>query len=178
MRPIHRQNSVLRRFQSMWGNTRVWRPRLVFWVGALAIGAISVGFAKLADVAQHLFQMARGSGGWTTYLPLAITPMGFVICAYMALRLFPNSQGSGIPQAIAARYLTDDDDRFRLLSLKMVAGKILLTVMGLLSGASIGREGPTVQVGASVMLQAARWGGMAHARASAPKWRRRARMVM
>ncbi|WP_183665075.1 chloride channel protein [Phyllobacterium trifolii] len=148
----------------MWGNTRVWRPRLVFWVGALAIGAISVGFAKLADVAQHLFQMARGSGGWTTYLPLAITPMGFVICAYMALRFFPNSQGSGIPQAIAARYLTDDDDRFRLLSLKMVAGKILLTVMGLLSGASIGREGPTVQVGASVMLQAARWGGMAHAR--------------
>ena len=35
---------------------------------------------------------------------------------------------------------------------------------GLLSGASIGREGPTVQVGASIMLQAARWGGMAQAK--------------
>ena len=40
----------------------------------------------------------------------------------------------------------------------------MLTVFGLLSGASIGREGPTVQVGASLMLQAARLGGMAHAR--------------
>ena len=40
----------------------------------------------------------------------------------------------------------------------------MLTIAGLLSGASIGREGPTVQVGASIMLQAARIGGMAQAR--------------
>lgn len=39
-----------------------------------------------------------------------------------------------------------------------------MTVLGLLCGASIGREGPTVQVGASIMLQAARWGGMVQAR--------------
>lgn len=148
----------------MWGNTRVWRPRLVFWAGALAIGVISVAFAELADLAQQLFHSMRGSSGWTIYLPLVISPVGFVFCAYVASRFFPNSQGSGIPQAIAARHLTDDDDRSRLLSLKMVAGKILLTVIGLCCGASIGREGPTVQVGASLMLQAARWGGMTHAR--------------
>ena len=40
----------------------------------------------------------------------------------------------------------------------------MLTVMGLASGASIGREGPTVQVGASLMLLSARLGGMAHAK--------------
>ncbi len=164
MRLIYRKNSVLRRSRAMWGNTRVWRPRLVFWAGALAIGVISVAFAKLADLAQHLFHVVTGTEGWTTYLPLVIAPLGFVFCAYIATRFFPNSQGSGIPQAIAARHLTDEDDRFRLLSLKMVVGKILLTVIGLFSGASIGREGPTVQVGASLMLQAARWGGMAHAR--------------
>jgi H+/Cl- antiporter ClcA len=155
---------MLRRSQALWGNTRVWLPRLVFWVGALAIGGISVGFAKLADIAQSLFHAATNAGGLSFLLPLLITPLGFVVCAYLAIVVFPNSQGSGIPQAIAARHLTDDDDRERLLSLKMVAGKILLTVAGLLSGASIGREGPTVQVGASLMLQAARWGGMAHAR--------------
>jgi H+/Cl- antiporter ClcA len=148
----------------MWGNTRVWRPRLVFWAGALAIGVISVAFAKLADMAQHLFHVMTGTHGWTTFLPLIITPLGFGFCAFMAMRFFPNAQGSGIPQAIAARHLTDDDDRARLLSLKMVAGKILLTIVGLFCGASIGREGPTVQVGASLMLQAARWGKMAHAR--------------
>ncbi|MEI5682495.1 chloride channel protein [Mesorhizobium sp. CCNWLW179-1] len=164
MRVNYRKNSVLRRSQAIWGSKRVWRPRLVFWAGALAIGIISVAFAKLADIAQHLFHSMIGTGGWTTYLPLILTPLGFAFCAFMAIRFFPNAQGSGIPQAIAARHLTDDDDRARLLSLRMLIGKILLTVIGLFCGASIGREGPTVQVGASIMLQAARWGGMAHAR--------------
>ncbi|MDP1092353.1 chloride channel protein, partial [Klebsiella pneumoniae] len=79
-------------------------------------------------------------------------------------RFFPGSQGSGIPQAIAARHLRDDEERGRFLSLRMVWGKIVLTIVGLACGASIGREGPTVQVGASIMVQAARWGGMAQAR--------------
>lgn len=57
-----------------------------------------------------------------------------------------------------------DSERGLFLSLGMVSGKIFLTVVGLLCGASIGREGPTVQVGASIMLQVARWGGMAQAR--------------
>ncbi|MGO7324517.1 chloride channel protein, partial [Rhizobium ruizarguesonis] len=82
----------------------------------------------------------------------------------LAATLFPNSQGSGIPQAIAARHLRDDEDRTRLLSLKIAFGKIVLTVLGLFSGASIGREGPTVQVGASIMLAVARFSGMAQAR--------------
>ncbi|WP_204338040.1 chloride channel protein, partial [Proteus mirabilis] len=68
------------------------------------------------------------------------------------------------PQAIAARHLRAEEERDRLLSLKMVVGKIGLTLLGLLCGASISREGPTVQVGASIMLQVARWGGMSQAR--------------
>ncbi len=40
----------------------------------------------------------------------------------------------------------------------------MLTVLGLFSGASIGREGPTVQVGASITLAVARFGGMAQTR--------------
>ncbi len=39
----------------------------------------------------------------------------------------------------------------RVLSLRIAVGKVLLTLLGLASGASIGREGPTVQVGASIM---------------------------
>ncbi len=149
----------------MLGARRVWQPRLVFWAGAIAIGLISVLFAVMADKAQLLFHMMTGNeGGWRHYLPLAMTPLGFVLCAWLAHTYFPGSQGSGIPQAIAARHLRDDKDRAHILSLRLVVGKIALTIVGLFSGASIGREGPTVQVGASLMLQAARWGGMAHAR--------------
>jgi H+/Cl- antiporter ClcA len=97
-------------------------------------------------------------------LPIFLTPLGFVLSAWLCMTLFPNAQGSGIPQAIAARHLHDDADRSRLLSLRLAVGKIALTVVGLLCGASIGREGPTVQVGASIMLAVARFGGVAQAR--------------
>ncbi|WP_027055176.1 chloride channel protein [Mesorhizobium erdmanii] len=165
-----RKFPMLRRSRAMLGSRRVWQPRLVFWAGAIGIGVISVLFAVLADKAQALFHLMIGDlmigdrHSWRFYLPLIVTPLGFVLCAWLAYAFFPGSQGSGIPQAIAARHLRDDEDRSHILSLKLVVGKIVLTIVGLFCGASIGREGPTVQVGASLMLQAARWGGMAQAR--------------
>ncbi len=159
-----RRPKLFRRSRVVLGSINLWRPRLVFWTGALAIGVISVGFAKLADLAQRAFAGLMSSGQWGWLLPLALTPLGFMLSAYLAATLFPNSQGSGIPQAIAARHLHHDDDRTKLLSLKVALGKIVLTTLGLFCGASIGREGPTVQVGASFMLAVARFGGMAQAK--------------
>lgn len=165
MAGISRKYPMLRRSRAKWTSRRIWQPRLVFWAGAISIGLISVLFAALADQAQGLFRALVGRDtGWRSYLPLVMTPLGFVLCAWLAHVFFPGSQGSGIPQAIAARHLRDEHDRSRILSLRLAAGKIALTVIGLFCGASIGREGPTVQVGASLMLQAARWGGMAQAR--------------
>jgi H+/Cl- antiporter ClcA len=142
----------------------VWKPRLVFWAGALAIGIVSVAFAWLADWTQKIFAAGLALGHWTYLLPLALTPAGFALSAWLAMRFFPNSGGSGIPQAIAARHLRNDEERSRLLSLRVAFGKIALTLLGLLCGASIGREGPTVQVGAAFMLAAAKIGGMGQAR--------------
>jgi len=63
----------------------------------------------------------------------------------------PNARGSGIPQVIAARQIEDPKIRFDLVSLKGAAGKIVVMTFALGCGASIGREGPTVQVGAAIM---------------------------
>jgi H+/Cl- antiporter ClcA len=164
MQSFYRKSKLVRRSRVFWGSFGLWKPRVVFWTGALAIGVVSVVFARLADHAQFAFLAMTQAGGFGFLLPLLVTPFGFALCAFLSIRLFPNSQGSGIPQAIAARHLNQDEDRFRLLSIRLAFGKILLTVVGLLSGASIGREGPTVQVGASFMLAAARIGGMAQAR--------------
>jgi H+/Cl- antiporter ClcA len=136
---------------------RAWRHRLVFWCGGLAIGIAAVGMAIAADYVQAWFRRALG---YSPYLALVITPAGLALSVALARRFFPGSQGSGIPQAIAARRSGDGEARTRLLSLRLAAGKILLTLLGLLTGASAGREGPTVQVGASVMYAVGRvWGG-------------------
>ncbi len=161
--PKRRASRILRRSTALAGS-RYWKPRIVFWLGALAIGLTSAAFAWMADAAQHLFLAAFDREGWQRFLPLIATPAGFIACAWLALRFLPGSQGSGIPQAIAARHLRRDDERVRFLSLRMAVGKVLLTCLGLLTGASIGREGPTVQVGASIMLHAARIGDITQAR--------------
>ena len=142
-------------------NPRLWRSHLVFWLGALATGAISVAFAHLSDMGERLFsEVTRGS--WQHGLPLVLTPAGMIFCGLMARIYFPGTQGSGIPQAIAAHHMRNEAGRSLLLSARIIFGKIVLTVVALACGASVGREGPTVQVGAAMMLVSARLGRMAH----------------
>lgn len=126
-----------------------WQRRAIFLLGGIGVGAAAVALAQLADLAQHAFALLLAK---SRYAVLAVTPLGFVLSAYLTLRLFPNAQGSGIPQAIAARHLTDQAARESLVSVRMAIGKMILTLFGLLCGASVGREGPTVQVGASIMF--------------------------
>ncbi|WP_420134394.1 chloride channel protein, partial [Rhodopseudomonas sp.] len=118
------------------------RRRAIFLAGGLFIGVAAAALAWLADLAQDAFaDLLRHSRYW----PLLITPLGFLVSVYLTNRFFQNAQGSGIPQAIAARRLTDQGARGRLVSLRAAVGKFVLTLFGLLIGASVGREGPTVQ---------------------------------
>jgi H+/Cl- antiporter ClcA len=70
---------------------------------------------------------------------------------WLALRFFPGAEGSGIPQSIAASLADAPETRRHLLSIRLAISKIFLTLGGLVVGASVGREGPSVQIGASVM---------------------------
>lgn len=123
--------------------------RVLFMAGGVLTGLLAYGFAYAADNAQRLFRSATASHWW---LSLLLPPFGFALAAFLARTIFTNAQGSGIPQCIAAMQIEKRETRERLLSLRIAAGKIILTILGLLSGASIGREGPTVQVGASIMV--------------------------
>ena len=140
----------------MFLSGRRWRMRLVFWGGALTVGVVSVAFAACATVAGLLFHRLL----FSPWIALLLTPGGFMLSVWLTQRFFPGSQGSGIPQAIAARHTKDSSIRAQLLSIRLAAGKIFLTLFGLACGASIGREGPTVQIGAAILFQAGRAGRM------------------
>jgi H+/Cl- antiporter ClcA len=126
-----------------------WRRRAIFLMGGIAVGAVAVALATLADWTQAAFAVLLAK---SRHASLLVTPLGFTLSVFLTNRFFPNSQGSGIPQAIAARQLTDQAARGKLVSMRIAIGKVLLTLLGLLCGASVGREGPTVQVGASIMF--------------------------
>jgi H+/Cl- antiporter ClcA len=138
-----------RRLRSVKVTSERWQRRAIFVLGGIAVGAAAVAFAMLADLAQLAFAALVAK---SRYASLLVTPLGFALSVYLTNRFFPNSQGSGIPQAIAARQLTDQAARGRLVSIRIAIGKMLLTLLGLLCGASVGREGPTVQIGASIMF--------------------------
>jgi len=135
----------LRRSRRALLSPKAWKVRLVFWAGAVVVGLVCALFAVLAEHANNLFFEVAASN---PLLPLVITPLGLVAIAWLTRKVFPGSQGSGIPQAIAALEMRS---KSAVLSLRIAIGKILLTLLGLLAGASIGREGPSVHIGAAIM---------------------------
>lgn len=128
--------------------TDEWRRRIVFWGGAVGSGAVTVLFAKGSEWAMALFRAAAHHSPW---LPFALTPLGLAGGVWMTRRWFSGAEGSGIPQTIAALRMPTEQDRNRILSLRIAFGKIMVCLIALATGASIGREGPTVQVSASIM---------------------------
>lgn len=131
-----------------------WARRFLFLIGGLMVGLAAILMAYLADHAQAAFGRLLD---YSPYIALLVTPLGFGLAIWLAIHVFPNSQGSGIPQVIAALRLPDQKARAPLVSLRVAFGKIVVMTLGLLCGASTGREGPTVQVGGSIMFAIGQW---------------------
>ena len=141
----------LRRSQRKFLSPFVWKTSLVLWAGAVLVGLVCALFAILADRADELFHHLVALGDW---VPLVATPLVLAALAWATRNLFPGSQGSGIPQAIVA---LESRRRGVVLSLRIAVGKIMLTLAGLAVGASIGREGPSVHIGASILYSLGRY---------------------
>ena len=121
-------------------------------IGATLVALVSLAFATLADLA--LGANVWWAGRWPL-MPWFILPPGLAALVYCTNRYAPCVAGSGIPQVIAAISLPYGADKGRLVALRQTLWKIPLTFLAMLIGASVGREGPSVQVGAAVMLA---WG--------------------
>ena len=149
-RSSHSFRRHLRRNRRKLFSPSAWKVRLVFWLGALLVGGLCALFAILAEHADNAFHKLVEFADW---LPLIVTPVVLAGLAWATRNVFPGSQGSGIPQAIAA---LESRRKSMVLSLRIAIGKILLTLVGLTVGASIGREGPSVHIGSSIMYSLGR----------------------
>lgn len=93
---------------------------------------------------EHLHAMpAAGAWAW-----MVLPAIGFVVGSLVGLatiRVAPDASGSGIPHVKGALLHIRTMDWARLLPVKFIGG-----VLGVGVGLSVGREGPTVQMGAAV----------------------------
>jgi H+/Cl- antiporter ClcA len=126
----------------------------VFWIGAVSVAGASILFAKSSSSVYALF---RHGLEFSPLAALAIAPIGLGLARFLTVTAFPGAEGSGVPQVIAAISPSRISLRESLLSLRIATGKVVITVLGLASGASIGREGPSVQVGAAIMYNFGKW---------------------
>ncbi len=124
-----------------------WKWRIALWAGALFVALAAIVFAKASVLAYALFLQMLHYSKW---LPLILTPVVFALLAWVTEGRFSVVRGSGIPQVIAALRIKNHEFQNKTLLLPAAIGKMLLTLIGLTVGASIGREGPTVYVGAGV----------------------------
>jgi len=151
----HRQPDVLAAIRGDLANSREWLARAVVLAFAALAGASVVGFTMLCERAASLFNGWRAEWAW---MPFVLTPVLCAAIVWCTNRFFPGIAGSGIPQVmVALNERVNATTRRRFVSLRLAAAKIVLTAAGLLGGLAIGREGPSVQIAAGVMLHARRW---------------------
>lgn len=122
--------------------------------GAALVALSSLVFAKLADFALEKNAELVKQYPWFAWVAL---PFGLMLIAWFTRRFAPYTSGSGIPQVLASLSLPYGAQKLRLVKFGRTVWKIPLTFLGMLAGASIGREGPSVQVGAAVMAEWGRW---------------------
>ena len=121
------------------------REDQIFLVLALVIGALTglavVAFILLTErMGMRLYPV--GVAPWRRVVFPVVGSLGI---GYLLYRYFPNARGSGVPQTKAALFAREGR-----ITLRTVLGKFFCTSATLASGIPLGREGPSVQVGAGI----------------------------
>ncbi|MFA6277226.1 MAG: chloride channel protein [Pedobacter sp.] len=121
-----------------------------FWIASVLAGLAAVAYAKLFVMAEDIALWVFNYNAWLLF---ALTPICFVLAWALVWRFAPYAKGSGIPQVMAGITISapkTHDLVSRLLSLKVMVIKVLSSLVMAMGGGAIGREGPTIQISASI----------------------------
>ncbi len=143
--------SALRQHFSRWLRPRrtsaIAEACLIGLVAAVSAVLLKVGVGWLGALRIHASSMLPA---WIL-LPAIGLSFGFV-SGLLVERLAPEASGSGIPHVKAALANVPIN-----LSWRVASVKLLTSIMALGSGLTLGRQGPTVHIGAALAAQLSRW---------------------
>lgn len=129
-------------------------PRAVL-IGLIA-GLVAVSFRAFLDTAERLrsqlITAAHLHHPWGLLIVVLVASAGGGIAVWLVTQFAPEASGSGIPHVKAVLHGLDPIRWTRILPVKFASG-----VVGIGSGFALGREGPTIQMGASVGEMVSRW---------------------
>src|SRR5262245_45107064 len=125
-------------------NHRVFAVALI--AGALCgLSAVSFHLAIIGLESRLIERSLHAQGRTWIWLTILIPTIGSLICGVVLQYAVPGARGSGIPQVKVAYAVKGGR-----VPLTEAAGKFLVGALQIGSGASLGREGPTVQICAGV----------------------------
>jgi len=126
-------------------------PRAVL-AGAIT-GLVAVAFAELLAAGERLRTAVIGSGGVTSLVgSIALGAVGAGFAVSLVRKVAPETAGSGIPHLKAVLHNLRGLRWARVLLVKFVGG---IAAIG--GGLTLGREGPTVQMGGAVGQMVSGW---------------------
>jgi len=123
---------------------------LPYWVSALICGSVAVLYARLFSLAEKGTHYIYQHANWVFFI---LTPACFVVALWVVSKFSPFSKGSGIPQVTAAIELSNPKHYIKvdkLLSWRVICVKITSSLIMVFGGGVVGREGPTIQISASI----------------------------
>jgi chloride channel protein, CIC family len=128
------------------------REHQVFLILTIVVGVVAGLAAVLFTVAieqtsHRLFGLAPSRARL-----FAVPPIISLVTGFMLARFFPDVRGSGVPQTEAAYHLSSG-----IIRARVPFGKFLTGVLCIGSGHSMGREGPSVQIGAGLASLVGQW---------------------
>ncbi len=111
------------------------------------IGCIAVAFRVLTEKLGHFFHYnLYHREYWYEWLyPILICTSGGLFASFITQKYAPDAAGSGIPQV---KHALNNSNIY--IGLRTVIVKFFGAIVGIASGLSMGREGPTIHIGAGL----------------------------